>query len=36
MEMTVEIKLFRMFSVTNEFECMFHLKKKKIGRYEFN
>lgn len=28
MEMTLEIKLFRMFSVTNESECMFHLKKE--------
>lgn len=35
MEMTGAIKLFRMFSVTNEFECMFYLKKK-IGTYEFN
>lgn len=28
MEMTAAIKLFRMFSVTNEFKCMFYLKKE--------
>lgn len=28
MEMTAAIKLFRMFSVTNESECMFYLKKE--------